>query len=146
MLSPPTLAIVEPTLTLGEQGRLWAVGYAVLVALTWACAAAVWRDAGIRPTVQRATDATATTTASVGIGALRRARWVLLSFIPSSLMLAVTSYLTTDIAAGSPPADRCPSDLYLLTFVAGVQARDGERMLARRSVSGRWSLRHSRFS
>ena len=29
----------------------------------------------------------------------RRARWVAASFVPSSLMLAVTSYLSTDIAA-----------------------------------------------
>jgi hypothetical protein len=121
-------AIVEPTLTLGEQGRLWTIGYAVLVALTWACAAAVWRDAGIRPTVQRATDATATTTATVGIGAFRRARWVLLSFIPSSLMLAVTSYLTTDIAA-VPLLWTVPLGLYLLTFVLAFGSR-GERMRA----------------
>jgi len=30
---------------------------------------------------------------------MRRARWVALAFIPSSLMLAVTSYVSTDIAS-----------------------------------------------
>ncbi len=46
----------------------------------------------------------------------RRLRWVLLAAVPSSLMLGVTTYLTTDIAAISylwlPPLT-----LYLLTFI-----------------------------
>ena len=72
--------------------------------------------------------ATATTTATVSIGAWRRARWVLLAFIPSSLMLAVTSYLTTDIAA-VPLLWTVPLGLYLLTFVLAFGS-SGERMRA----------------
>jgi len=46
----------------------------------------------------------------------RRAMWVALAFVPSSLMLAVTSYLSTDIAA-VPLLWIVPLALYLLTFV-----------------------------
>jgi hypothetical protein len=45
----------------------------------------------------------------------RRARWVALAFVPSSLMLAVTSYVSTDIAA-VPLLWIVPLALYLLTF------------------------------
>jgi hypothetical protein len=53
--------------------------------------------------------------AGTPVTALRRARWVALSFVPSSLMLAVTSYLSTDIAA-VPLLWIVPLALYLLTF------------------------------
>lgn len=46
----------------------------------------------------------------------RRSFWVLLAFIPSSLMLGVTTYLTTDIAS-IPLLWVIPLSLYLLTFV-----------------------------
>jgi hypothetical protein len=121
-------AIVEPTLTLGDQGRFWTVGYAALVVLTCGCAIAVWRDPAVRRTASSAPDAAATMTAKVAIGAWRRARWILLSFIPSSLMLSVTSYLTTDIAS-VPLLWTVPLGLYLLTFVLAFGSR-GERMRA----------------
>ena len=46
----------------------------------------------------------------------RRIRWVLLAACPSSLMLGVTTYLTTDIAA-VPFFWVIPLALYLLTFI-----------------------------
>ena len=45
----------------------------------------------------------------------RRLRWLLLAFAPSSLMLGVTNYITTDIAS-VPLLDHSPA-LYLLTMV-----------------------------
>ena len=45
----------------------------------------------------------------------RRVRWMALAFVPSSLMLAVTSYISTDIAA-VPLLWIVPLALYLLTF------------------------------
>ena len=45
-----------------------------------------------------------------------RLRWVLLSFAPSSLLLGVTTYLSTDVAA-VPLLWVVPLALYLLTFV-----------------------------
>ena len=55
------------------------------------------------------------------IAAARRARWVLLAAVPSSLMLSVTTYLSTDIAA-IPLLWIVPLALYLLTFIARVRA------------------------
>src|SRR5581483_3729868 len=50
------------------------------------------------------------------ITALRRLRWVGLAAVPSSLMLGVTTYMTTDIAA-VPFFWVTPLALYLLTFI-----------------------------
>jgi hypothetical protein len=46
----------------------------------------------------------------------RRLRWVLLASVPSSLMLGVTTYITTDLAA-IPLLWMPPLALYLLTFI-----------------------------
>ncbi|MEO6057513.1 MAG: hypothetical protein ABIQ49_11785 [Gemmatimonadales bacterium] len=45
-----------------------------------------------------------------------RLRWVALAFVPSSLLLGVTTYLTTNVAA-VPFLWVMPLALYLLTFV-----------------------------
>ena len=44
-----------------------------------------------------------------------RLRWLLLALVPSSLMLSVTTYITTDIAA-IPLLWVIPLGIYLLTF------------------------------
>src|SRR5207248_1315787 len=46
----------------------------------------------------------------------RRLRWITLAAIPSSLMLGVTTYITTDLAA-IPLLWMPPLALYLLTFI-----------------------------
>jgi len=52
----------------------------------------------------------------------RRATWVALAFVPSSLMLAVTTYFSTDIAP-VPLFWIAPLAIYLLTFVVAFSAR-----------------------
>ena len=49
-------------------------------------------------------------------------RWLVLAFIPSSLLLGVTTYITTDIAA-VPLLWVVPLALYLLTFILVFAAR-----------------------
>src|SRR5205807_2993191 len=46
----------------------------------------------------------------------RRLRWIALAFVPSSLMLGATTYITTDIAA-IPLLWVVPLSLYLLSFI-----------------------------
>jgi hypothetical protein len=46
----------------------------------------------------------------------RRLRWILLAFVPSSLMLGITSYMSTDVAA-IPFFWIVPLALYLLSFI-----------------------------
>ena len=106
--------VLEPLLTLREQTRFWTIGYAEFVLLACGCAVFAWRRTGTPVAVPSAA-ADATDTVARPITALRRARWVALSFIPSSLMLAVTTYVSTDIAA-VPLLWIVPLALYLLTF------------------------------
>src|SRR5262249_20127056 len=47
---------------------------------------------------------------------LERLHWILLAFVPSSLMLGVTTYMTTDIAS-IPFLWVLPLGLYLLSFI-----------------------------
>src|SRR5262249_57583259 len=50
-----------------------------------------------------------------GMAGGRRARWIALAAVPSSLMLSVTTYISTDIAA-IPLLWIVPLAIYLLTF------------------------------
>jgi SAM-dependent methyltransferase len=125
LLSYPFL--LEPALPLSEQTRLWSIGYGIAAVLTAGCALLLWRSPRPAPAPVVATEN--------GQGALpwtRRGRWVLLAFVPSSLLLSVTSYLTTDIAA-IPLLWVVPLSLYLLTFILvfGRRQRVPQRILAR---------------
>ena len=115
--------VVERLLRLHAQSHLWAWGYGALVVLAAACALALWRA---RPSVPAGEPASPLAAASPGpatpdgadrpITRARRARWVLLAAVPSSLMLSVTTYLSTDIAA-IPLLWVVPLAIYLLTFI-----------------------------
>lgn len=106
LLSYPFL--IEPALTLKAQAMSWTVGYGALAFLTFLCAALVWKKS-------RAVTGTRHT-ASEPIPRRMKALWLLLAFIPSSLMLGVTTYITTDIAS-VPLLWIIPLCLYLLTFI-----------------------------
>ena len=112
---------VERTLRLQQQAQLWAVGYAVLAGMTLVCAIAVWRrGGGDRPA--RAVRAEA---ASADVLTwTRRARWTVLAFVPSSLLLAVTSYMATDVAS-VPLLWMVPLCVYLATFVIAFSPSAG---------------------
>ncbi|HEU4432158.1 MAG TPA: hypothetical protein VFR51_02095, partial [Pyrinomonadaceae bacterium] len=102
--------VLEPGLTLNEQYRLWRVGFAILVTLT--CGIALKALANVSRESPRLTAAAPDNELSL----LRRLRWIALSFAPSSLMLGVTTYITTDVAS-APLLWVIPLALYLLTFV-----------------------------
>ena len=128
----PTL--VEPWLPLGEQSRLWGLGYVAFVVLTGACALAAWRQAQAGHRSAAPDNRPRDREPATPIAAARRARWVALSFVPSSLMLAVTSYLSTDIAA-VPLLWILPLALYLLTFIVAFGSEIGRaRAIAQRAV------------
>ena len=128
--------VVEPNLRFARQSQFWAVGYGAFVVLILACAAAVWRaPRGVREADDEGGDAAGSDRPGLG----RWARWVGLAFVPSSLMLGVTTYLTTDIAA-IPLLWVIPLAIYLLTFILvfarrpplphrldGPRAADGDR-------------------
>jgi hypothetical protein len=103
-------ALMEPFFTLRAQGRLWTIVYAVLVLLIGLHALMLWRTRDVKSVVVE--DETYTTKPTLN----RRLRWLLLAFAPSSLMLGVTNYITTDIAS-VPLLWIIPLALYLLTMV-----------------------------
>jgi hypothetical protein len=123
--------VIEPTFTLSQQSRLWAGGYVVFAALAVACGAYAWRHP--RP-AERTPWMTAAVPRETALTAGRRLRWIALAFVPSSLMLAVTSYISTDIAA-VPLLWIVPLALYLLTFtIAFGRHAEPARRFARRAL------------
>lgn len=127
--------LLEPTLGLARQRTAWAFVYGGVVLLIAACAVAALRRAGAHPSGVRGTrpvdaapalgDAPAMTVAERAAedatvpGTVQwreRIWWTLLAFVPSSLLLGVTTYLSTDVAA-FPLLWVIPLALYLLTFV-----------------------------
>ena len=111
--------ILEPRLRLGEQRAIWVIAYAALAILTVACAAMMARAASktaatlpVEHDLSQEGDPGGGNRLSVS----DRLRWIALAFIPASLVIAVTTYLTTDIAA-VPMLWVLPLALYLLTFV-----------------------------
>jgi hypothetical protein len=126
--------VVEPVFTLRDQTRLWTTGYAEFVALAGACAVFAWRR-GAAGAPQAQARVEITEQPSAALTTWRRVRWTMLAFIPSSLMLAVTSYISTDVAA-VPLLWIVPLALYLLTFVLAFGRRSlaTSRAVARRAV------------
>jgi spermidine synthase len=110
--------LVEPYLRLSAQTWLWAAGYGLLVLLIGACGFLVRGSAGEArtPVLAGGSDPPVAEPPDAPLTAARRLRWVLLSAVPSSLMLGVTTYLSTDIAA-IPLLWVIPLALYLLTFI-----------------------------
>jgi hypothetical protein len=112
-------AVMEPLFTLEQQSQLWSYGYGVLLALTLICAFRVWRtppQGAAKGGGSRGGRSPGRPETPGPITLRRRLRWVVLSFVPSSLMLGVTTYLSTDIAT-IPLLWVVPLALYLLTFI-----------------------------
>jgi hypothetical protein len=99
--------LVEPFMPLAKQSWLWTAIYAVLFVLVSFCAWTIWKG--------KAAPATAGTSAAAPISWKQRAYWIVLSAVPSGLMLSTTSHLTTDLMA-MPLLWIIPLGLYLLSF------------------------------
>ena len=112
LLSYPIL--IEPRFRLAEQSRLWAYGYVVLVLLIVMCSVTLWRAARSQNSGEAAT---LPEREPASVPAFKdRLRWLALAFVPSSLMLGVTTVLTTEI----PPIPLfwvLPLAIYLVSFI-----------------------------
>ena len=92
--------LFEPYLSLEEQSRMWGIGYALLIILTLIGAVAVLKSEGARDHGRQEDSGIGATSRSSSpvLNLSRRFRWMLCAFAPSSLMLSVTTYLSTNIA------------------------------------------------
>lgn len=103
--------LVEPFLTLHAQARVWSGGFASIAVLIATAGLFVAR----RPNVFAAGEA------AERVSARDRLFWAALAAAPAGLVIAVTSYIATDLAS-APFLWVLPLALYLLTFV--VMFRD----------------------
>jgi len=112
--------ILEPYLHLQDQSWVWGVGYGFLIVLTLASALTVWRSSGSSTQDRSEFTGTHPTPPSVAnpgpVTFVRLIRWILGAFVPSSLMLSVTTYLSTNIAP-VPLLWVLPLSIYLLTLI-----------------------------
>jgi spermidine synthase len=101
--------LIEPLLTVHAQTMFWSVGFTVL-ALMIALAGLVVAQGAVAPHL-------AATSAEPAPKIGERARWIAYGAVPAGLTVAVTAFISTDVAA-APFMWVVPLAIYLLTFVA----------------------------
>lgn len=135
--------VIEPALSLRQQSLLWSAGFGVLAVAIAVCGMIV-RSATPRDPLpdERPPEPEPLTWPT-------RLHWVALAFVPSSLLLGVTTHVTTDLAP-IPLLWVAPLALYLLSFViafarpprwvAGVASgvAAGTLLLLLATYLGRW--------
>jgi len=106
--------LIEPLVPLRAQARLWSLAFAALALLVAAAALVVARRGTAGARVMRAAEAPPTLA--------DRLRWTALAAVPSGLVIAVTSFISADVAA-APFLWVVPLAIYLATFVAVFRDR-----------------------
>ncbi len=103
--------IIEPNIGLAQQQWIWSLVYGGLIVLVAVCGIALWRNHAAEPETDNADSADIP-------DLLHRTRlyWLALAFAPSSLLLGLTNFISTDIAS-APLLWIIPLVLYLLSFV-----------------------------
>lgn len=115
LMSYPSL--VEPNLATRRQGIGWSLLYAAFVTV---CAITAWRSANAAPvTSQRPSQSAADDDEHPGW--TLRLLWIALSGCASILLLAITSFLTQDVAA-IPFLWIAPLIVYLISFIVCFEA------------------------
>lgn len=122
LLSYPFL--VETNFALQVQQNYWSYGFFGFAALLAVCAVLLWL------TVEKQ-DAHVEKAVAEKLTVARQAKWVWLAFMPSTLSLGVTSYITTDLAS-IPLLWVIPLGLYLATMIVAFGS-------SARSFSAKWT-------
>jgi len=123
---------LERTFTLSRQNQIWIVMYVVFLILTLACMFVLWKSSRTEPLEREQVRKRGLPPLSIR----QRLYWILLAFVPSSLLFGVTTYITTEIAP-TPLLWTIPLALYLLTFILAFARKNllPER-LARSALAG----------
>lgn len=107
--------LIERFWRLDQQSTSWRIGYAVFAVLMLGCAAQMWRSTSAKATGSQSP-------AASPVSWQRRLRWTALALVPSSWMLSVTTFLTTDLTP-MPLLWIIPLAIYLLTFILAFAAK-----------------------
>lgn len=133
--------VLEPLAPLALQAGAWSIGYGLLCLLLIGCGLLAARGPGLPaspvpiPKIEGTDDAPANAPASPDSPAARwrqRLWWVTLAFVPSSLLIGVTTHISTDVAS-APFLWAPPLMLYIGSFVI---------VFARRPLVGPRIMRH----
>jgi hypothetical protein len=111
--------LIEPYLNLAQQKRGWAVGYVVFVLAVSACA---WQTGKQNRKDVELKDEQGASSSIPRPAAGRKFTWLFRAFVPSSLMLGVTTFITTDLAP-TPLFWILPLAIYLLAFALAFARR-----------------------
>ena len=103
--------VFEKTLTISSQGTLWRVLFVIFFATVFILGLYLNKTVRNQPAETQHSSTQAEKTNPILIF-----YWIFFAFIPSSLMLGVTSHLSTDIG-GLPFLWILPLSLYLLSFI-----------------------------
>lgn len=109
--------ILEPLLPLAAQTSTWSLGYGILAVCLLVSGLIAWttgRDATTAPSAI-ATAESVLQSESTAVWR-QRAWWITLAFIPSSLLVGVTTYIATDLAS-APFLWAVPLMIYILSFI-----------------------------
>lgn len=113
LLSYPFL--VEPQIGLAAQQKFWSIAYVLLIVAIAACGWVFKRNA-TEPHIDDERTSHTELPAAAELPWQTKLHWSLLAFVPSSLLLGLTNFISTDIAA-VPLLWIIPLTLYLLSFV-----------------------------
>ncbi len=124
----------EREFALGIQADIWKFSYFGLIALLLVCALSGFRNlkSPVSDDEQLTTNNQKPTTKTFDWN--QKLRWILLAAVPSSLLIGVTNYLTTNIAA-IPLLWVIPLALYLLTYVLAFRSKPFASSIS----LGRWT-------
>ncbi|MGZ9185726.1 MAG: spermidine synthase [Candidatus Binatia bacterium] len=135
-------ALIEPNLTLNQQNYYWFHGYLGLALLIALCLLSFLYSSTTRAVADPEPRAAAAGVGADGfhddqlpIALSRRLRWLLWSFVPSSLLSGVTLYITTDVVS-APLFWVIPLAAYLLSFIVafgGAQWATGPFLVRRQA-------------
>jgi hypothetical protein len=120
--------LIEPLLPLSSQTKLWAAGFILFLILLASCAFTLYRKQGFKD-VESLGETDLNDQSESAPSRRDIITWISLSFVPSSLLLGVTTHITTDVAP-MPLLWIIPLAIYLVSFII---------------VFSKWERHHQRY-
>jgi hypothetical protein len=114
---------LEPRFTLSHQNQLWVVMYVVFLILSLGCMLVLWKSSRSEKAEEVGTEQVRKPSLQTRSVLQESLYWILLAFIPSSLLFGVTTYITTEIAP-TPLLWTIPLALYLVTFILAFAGKN----------------------